>query len=610
MQPRDYQEAADAHLWSYLHTPATFGKNPLVVMATGLGKSLCMAMAKWRLVSTYPYVRILNLTHVKELVDGNYKTLRKLWPLAPAGLYSAGLGVKDARHQITFCGIQSVATRPATFGRVDFVFIDEAHRMSPNDAATYGKFLGALRKKNPNLIVIGFTATPYRMKGGLLTETELFDDIVFDIGSGESFVWAIQNGYLSTLVPADPGFEIDESKIRLQGGEYRQDEATAAWHEEELLERAVDYQIQIAEEQGRQCWLNFCQSIEDAELVADMMRYKGYAFEAVHSKRSDRDAVLAAFKAGKLKGVSNKDVLTTGFDHPPIDLIGMLRLTRSPGLWVQMLGRGTRPLFALGHDITTVEGRLAAIAASPKQNCLVLDFAGNTRRLGPINYPNIPGPRKKGGGEAPVRTCKNCDPWTFHHTSVRVCPHCGFEFPPPETFQAAASTEKLVIDLSSLPKPAPIERTVEGVHRMICSHHEGRSGKADTMRVDYFCGYKRFSTWVCFEHPKGSFPRGKAAQWWKAHGPDGVECPDRVSEAMEHTAGFAKPKFIKVAHKPKFPEIEAYDFKGTRFELPPELGGPPLADPGPDPLEEKRSSKEERDRISQLAREMFDTDTF
>lgn len=591
MIPRDYQNACDQHLWYYLHTQ--FGKNPLVVMATGLGKSLNMAMAKWRLIHAYPHLRILNLTHVKELVEGNYKTLLKIWPMAPAGVYSSGLGIKDARHQITFCGIQSVAKRPATFGHVDFVFIDEAHRMSPNDAATYGKFLKALRERNPNLIVIGYTATDYRMKGGRLTESGLFDDVVFDIGSGESFVWAINNGYLANLVPSDPGFELDETDIKLQAGDYKDSEASAAWRDQGILEEAVAFQIAIAEKQGRRCWMNFCQSIEDAELVADMFTLKGYPVEAVHSKRGDRDDVLARFKAGELVGVTNKDVLTTGFDHPPIDLIGMLRLTRSPGLWVQMLGRGTRPYFVnhIGHnggpplhDISTLEGRLASIAESPKQNCLVLDFAGNTKRLGPINYPVVPGKRKKsGGGEPPVRTCHECDPKTYHHVSVKVCPHCGFEFPPPESFQSIAGTDALVLDLSNLPPPPPKTVLVKSVHEMTCEHHEGKNGKKDTMRVRYRCGFESVSTWVCFEHPEDSFARRSAETWWKLHGGQD-DAPETVAEALELAGELQMPKFIKVIEGGKFLELKEYDFLGTAFELDLTSKEPKLKEPDPDPM--------------------------
>lgn len=591
-KPRDYQENAEESVWRFIHTPANYGKNPLVVAATGVGKSLMMAMSKWRLMASYPHVRILNITHVKELVEGNFNTLVSLWPEAPAGVFSSGLGVKDSSKQITFCGIQSVVKRPATFGHIDFVYIDEAHRMSPNDATSYGKFINALRAVNPNLVVIGFTATDFRMKGGRLTELGLFDEVVYDIGSGESFLWLIKQGYLCNLVPAYPGFEVDESQIRIQAGDYRADEASAAWKDQGLLERAVDYQIGIAKEQGRKCWLNFCQSIDDAELVAEMMTMKGYPVEAVHSKRSDRDDVIKDLKKGHLVGITNKDVLTTGFDHPPIDLIGMLRLTRSPGLWIQMLGRGTRPFFVNHrghnggpplHDISTVEGRLASIAESPKQNCLVLDFAGNTKRLGPINYPNVPAKRKKGaGGEPPVRTCHQCEPNTYHHVSVKVCPECGFEFPPPETFKATAGTDELVLDLASLPPPPELIVNTYTVHEVVYERHTGKGGKPDTVRAGYRSGFESFSKWICFGHPDDNFGRKAAIGFWKKHGGQG-EAPRDIDEALEKMAELPAPKFIKVRTGGQFIEVLDFDMEGTGFDLN-LTGEKKLLEPDPDPV--------------------------
>ena len=66
---------------------------------------------------------------------------------------------------------------------------------------------------------------------------------------------------------------------------------------------------------------------------------------------------------------------------PQVDLIAILRPTTSSGLWVQMLGRGMR-------------------IAENKKNCLILDFAGNTQRLGTIDDPLIRKKRKKAEGEA------------------------------------------------------------------------------------------------------------------------------------------------------------------------------------------------------------------
>jgi DNA repair protein RadD len=588
IQPRDYQIACADALWHQVHEHPE--QNPIVVQATGLGKSLQIAMFVYSMLVKYPHLRMMMVTHVKELVQGNYDALKALWPAAPVGVYSAGLNQRDARQQVTYAGIASVAKRAASFGRVDFLLVDEAHRISDKEKTTYNKFIADLKMRNPHLIVIGFTATAFRMTSGLLTDGELFDVECFNIGHGPSFVWAIENGYLMKLVPKYPGFQLDSDAVGIVGGDFDSGEASRAMRDQNILERAVDTSIAFGVEQNRQAWLTFCQSIEDAELLADMFRYKGHDIHAVHSKRDDRDEILAAFNAGKIRGVTNMNVLTTGFNNPNIDMITMLRLTRSPGMHVQMLGRGTRPVFAPGYDIATLEGRKNAILASHKQDCLVLDFVGNVDRLGPINYPNIPKRRgSTGGGPPPTRLCPNCA--TYIHISIPICTECGYEFPPPERLKPQASEKAIVatdsIDLNY--KPPEKEFAIFGVHRMICSENTGKGGKPDTMRVDYFSSYQRFSTWVCFNHAKGSFPRRKAEDWWRDHGGHRKNTPDTVEATLRLVEELAKPKFIKVWINTKYPEIVGYDFRGTRFELPPELGGPPLCEPDPDPLEVKSS---------------------
>lgn len=69
--------------------------------------------------------------------------------------------------------------------------------------------------------------------------------------------------------------------------------------------------------------------------------------------------------------VVNNNVLTTGFDDPEIDLIAVLRHTASSPLWVQMLGRGTRPVYAPGFDLNTTGGRLAAIEVGQNKTVLL-----------------------------------------------------------------------------------------------------------------------------------------------------------------------------------------------------------------------------------------------
>lgn len=571
-KPWDYQEAGATALWNQVHN--TPDRNPLVVMPTGSGKSLTMALWTMGMVLTYPHLRILNLTHVKELVDGNYKELLGIWPAAPAGIYSAGLKRKDKYAQITYAGIDSIRSVIHLFGHIDFVIVDEAHRISDNDKSSYQKVFAALRKVNPHLIVIGFTATDYRMGMGKLTEGGLFDDVCFDLSDGPAFVWMLDNYYLLRPVPKNPGVQVDAEHVKIKAGEYDEKSASDAF--QDILEEAVDTIIREGVAQNRQAWMMFCSTGADCNLVADMFTYKGYPVAAVHSSMTgDRDEVLKAFRQGAYRGITNQNILTTGFNDPRIDLIGMLRLTRSPGLWVQMLGRGTRPLWTPGYDLSTFEGRRASILASPKQDCLVLDFAGNALRLGPINYPTLPKRKGSKGGDPPVRECPECN--TYNHISLKCCEECGYEFPVQIKLKKEASAAELVFDLTKpLPPPPAKEYGVFPVQQMIAASHPGKNGKPPTMKVTYFAGVRSYNVYVCLEHE--GFARTKALQWWKGHSAAGngkpTPPPASVAEGLARFEELGKPFNIKVWLNTKYPEIEAFDFMNDRFELPPELGGP------------------------------------
>lgn len=60
------------------------------------------------------------------------------------------------------------------------------------------------------------------------------------------------------------------------------------------------------------------------------------------TKSEERDNIITGFKDGNIKIVFNVGVLTTGFDHPSLDCIILIRPTRSIGLYYQMIGRGVR----------------------------------------------------------------------------------------------------------------------------------------------------------------------------------------------------------------------------------------------------------------------------
>jgi len=138
IQLRPYQRASIDALYSYW---SEGGGNGLIVLPTGAGKSLVLASLVKELLGQYPTLRIGCITHVKELIVQNFQELIRLWPDAPAGIFSAGVGRRDTHSRILFCGIQSVWNKTDVLGKFDVLIVDEAHLIPRNVDTTYGKFI-------------------------------------------------------------------------------------------------------------------------------------------------------------------------------------------------------------------------------------------------------------------------------------------------------------------------------------------------------------------------------------------------------------------------------------------------------------------------------------
>lgn len=558
--PRDYQTECVGALYNYFATQ--FG-NPVCALPTGTGKSVVIAMFLESIYRYYPRQKVLVLTHVKELIQQNYEKLMALWPTAPAGINSAGLNRRDIHQRIIFAGIASVAKLWAEFGHVDLVIIDEAHLVSPNDETMYRSFLQGLLSINPHVKVIGFTATPWRLGHGRITEDGIFTDIAFDITGLHAFNRLIAEGYILPLIPKQTQTLLKTDGVHMRGGEFIAKELQNAVDKEEITHAAVQETIELGHDRHR--WLVFAAGVDHAIHTNDILNDLGVPSVVIHSKMGDkeRDKAIRDYRAGRYRAAVNNNVLTTGFDDPTIDLITMLRPTASPVLWVQMLGRGTRPFYADGFDLQCTEGRLAAIANSQKQNCLVLDFAGNTRRLGPVNDPVIP--KKKGSkmGDAPVRLCDSCGTW--NHASARPCIYCGTEFPVHVKLKQAASTQALIkADL-------PIIEIFK-IDHMTFAHHT-KHDRPPSIKVTYYCGYRMFNEFVCIEHAK--FAGRKAREWWR--GRTHLPFPGSTADALLQVEKLRTPTHLRIWVNKQYPEIMAHCFDGTAFgtEEAPETIAPP-----------------------------------
>lgn len=481
---RPYQEQGLLALWNYFYKHSG---NPVLAWPTGTGKSIVPAEFIRRTMFDYPGQRFLMTTHVKELISQNLDKLLTLWPTAPVGVHSAGLHRRDMLHPIIYGGIQSMYKIIDGFGHRDIMFIDEAHLLSPDDNTMYQKAISTLRNINPNLKVIGMSATPYRVGQGMITDGGLFTHTAHDLTSLENFNQLILDGYLIPPAPKHTHVELDVSNVGMNKGEFIQSQLQHEVDKAEITWNALQELCYYG--QTRRSWLIFATGIEHAEHIAEMLMKLGIDCAAVHSKQDDEynTRAINAFKNYELRSIVNYGKLTTGFDHPGIDLIGMLRPTLSVSLWVQMLGRGTRPVYADGYDLNTIEGRLRAIGASHKQNCLVLDFARNTMRLGPINDPVIP--RKKGdkGGDLPVKLCEACG--VYNHIKAKSCTVCGAPFEFKVKLISRAGTEELVRGVE-----APIIETHDVWY--VNYARKQKDGRPPYIQVSYTCANQVFREWV------------------------------------------------------------------------------------------------------------------
>ena len=358
---RDYQqEAVNKIIWDLKQDG-----NSLCVVATGGGKSVIIAET----VRAYGE-DVLILQPTKEILEQNYEKLLRYVPKEEIGIYSASMGSKEV-GRYTFATIQSIYNDPQFFSHFKLVIIDEAHGLNPKSLT--GMFMKFLKKiGNPK--VIGFTATPYRL-----------DTMYVDWGTAEArcvttvklinrmkgFFWSrilinvtmemlIQKGYLVAPTYLDMSV-VDQSEVPLNKSrsEFDMDIFDRMMESKmEKLARAVKYG-----ETHSKSVLVFCSSVSQAKRMAEQT--EGAEVVTGKTPKKERDKIIEDFKSHKVKTVFNVGVLTTGFDHPALDCIILMRPTRSIMLYVQMVGRGVR-------------------IAEGKTSCLVLDLTSNVKNLGRV----------------------------------------------------------------------------------------------------------------------------------------------------------------------------------------------------------------------------------
>ncbi|WP_420065602.1 DEAD/DEAH box helicase [Pectobacterium colocasium] len=384
---RPYQREAVSATLDYFrrHTQPA-----VIVLPTGAGKSLVIAE-----LARLARGRVLVLAHVKELVAQNHAKYCA-WGL-DADIFAAGLQQRDSQGKVVFGSVQSVARNLDQFDNAfSLLIIDECHRISDDDNSQYQQIIQHLQKTNPQLRLLGLTATPYRLgKGwiyqyhyhGMIRGDEhcLFRDCIYEL----PLRYMIKHGF---LVPPDrldmPVVQYDFSKLvaRSNGLFSEADLNLELKRQQRITPHIISQVIDYA--QTRRGAMIFASTVEHAKEITALLPVGQAALVSADTPAAERDALIDAFKQQALKYLVNVAVLTTGFDAPHVDLIAILRPTESISLYQQIVGRGLR-------------------LYPGKTDCLILDYAGNPHDL----YTPEVGNSKPHAGSQPVQV---------------FCPACGF----------------------------------------------------------------------------------------------------------------------------------------------------------------------------------------
>jgi DNA repair protein RadD len=428
------------------------------------------------------------------------------------------------------------------------VLVHNCHLIPPDSEGMYQQFLAESKMVNPRVRIIGFTATPFRLKDGPICAPEnILNTICYEVGIKE----LIRDGFLCPLISKSGTDQIDFGSLHIRAGEFVADEVEALMDSESLVE-SVCREI-VEQTADRNAVLIFSSGVRHGNHIVETLDEKygiECGFVTGETPPKIRDILLKQFRRGDLKYLCNVNVLTTGFDAPNIDCVAMVRPTSSPGLFYQAVGRGFR-------------------LHPSKQNCLVLDFGGNVLRHGPVDALRLKPGGNQGTGDAPAKKCPHCN--ALIAMGYANCPECGFEFPPPEKQNHEAQATQAPI-LSGQVTNTRYEVTDTHYYSHL------KRGAADdaprSMRVDYMVGWRSHkSEWICFEH--SGYARQRAVAWWKQRSRDPV--PETTDEALARIEGGAIAQTLA---------IQVRSVSGEEYEriIDYELG------PLPEPLEPQHFS--------------------
>jgi superfamily II DNA or RNA helicase len=362
---RDYQrEAIDKVLgdWSHGHRAL------LLVLPTGAGKTVVSADIIRRVVQQTSQ-RAVFMAHRSELLTQSQDKIRLVAPQITTGLVQAQHD--ELSRQVTVASVQTVTNearlqRLLQNGPYSLLVVDEAHHAA---SPSWARVIQAMRAQNPDMRVLGLTATPGRSDG--LTLDGVFEKISFT----KSVLELIEEKWLvyprAFRVHLDIDLDVVGSSGSGDGKDLKDGDLAKLMVQQPVLDAVYGAYQQHG--QGR-TMIGFAVTVEHARLLAETFTARGVKSEYVAGDTSPqkRQELYANFRSGSTRVIFSCGVLTEGFDEPSAGGVLLARPTLSQALFIQMVGRGLRP-FPTKHD------------------CIVIDCAGNTTKHAIVQMSTLAG---------------------------------------------------------------------------------------------------------------------------------------------------------------------------------------------------------------------------
>jgi superfamily II DNA or RNA helicase len=363
---RDYQDECKDAVWDAVTRRI---QRFAVVLPTGAGKTVIFAHLILEAIEKR--LRVLVLVNRDELVNQTKRQVHSAAPELTIGIVKASRN--EIGRNVTIASVQTLGrqSRLEQFDPTDFdlIIVDECHHIAAESYQRIIRYFGGyavelegdqnISHEVPVCTVVGFTATLVRSDKKGLGDT--FQEVVYK----KDLVWMIRRGYLVTPVGKLIELEIDTDGVTQSGGDLGAKALGTALtdaHAGSAMGHA------LREHASDRSFLIFMPDVASAENMTATLRLQGFTVETITGETpyEERALTFKRVRSGETQGIVNCMVLTEGFDEPQFSCIGVGRMTKSAGLFIQMVGRGLRPWKLHNPDSPY------AWIRKPKTDCIVL----------------------------------------------------------------------------------------------------------------------------------------------------------------------------------------------------------------------------------------------